>query len=138
MPRENPFSVPGDYFQDFNARLDDRIRKESRPVVRFSRNYRLAAAALALLITIGSVVIYRQQHPSVTAEPSILTVSVQDLDESGLVDRIAEYTLMELFPESNIDLLEGDILSEPDGITDDEIEQYLLQSNEIESLIENM
>ena len=63
---------------------------------------------------------------------------MQDIDDSGLIDRIDEFTIMELFPEDYIDLLQEDINSTFDDISDDDIEQYLLQSNEIEGLIQNM
>jgi hypothetical protein len=140
--KENPFRVPEGYFQDFSRKVDARIAAEARTkaanVVQLRPRIWLAAASLALLVTIGSVIILRQQPRPEPGDVNAQVVSVQDIDDSGLIDRIDEFTIMDLFPEDNIYLLEEDINSTFDDISDDDIKQYLLQSNEIEGIIQNM
>lgn len=139
--RKNPFSTPQGYFDDFAARLGHRIAKESNPKARaihIRRSTWLAAASLVLLASLASVLILRQPSNPAEELSTLSGINVQDIAESGLLNDLDDYTLLEYFPESNISLLEDEISQAANEISDEEIRQYLLESNQIESLIQTL
>ena len=122
MPNENPFRVPEHYFDDFSARLQNRIDAEritvpNRPN-RFIRILKpalgLAASfALIALLVYGPVKVF---SPNRSAENQSNESSLSDIEYMNtLIKDMDEYSFYALFNES----------SSSSNMNDDEIANYL-------------
>ncbi|MFO7615368.1 MAG: hypothetical protein R6W71_12100 [Bacteroidales bacterium] len=131
----NPFQVPDHYFDELPGRIKTRIEQDKlrkrqfymHPVVQKAL---LAAAGLALLIGLAIALLYeRNDEPVYFGQ--INGISMMDIETTLLTGDIDEYTLVSFILETD----EFSGMSSGTDITDEEIKSYLLETNNIESLI---
>ncbi len=139
--KANPFSVPEGYFRDFPEKIAQRIENEGRNqssrVIRVKRRTWLAAAAVVIILVTGSIFLFPDQDPHETRMISYSSISLQDIEEAGILVNLEDFTLVDYFPEEDIAGLQNEILEGNTEFSRQDIEQFLLQSNEIEHLINN-
>ena len=101
--KELPFTVPDHYFENFQERLNNRIRKEkdfNTPVRKINRfKPYLAAAAVILVIFIGGMLALR--NSSVKPNNSDLHAEISEAVEWDLYS-ISEETIIEVMNNTGI------------------------------------
>ena len=102
MKKELPFSVPEGYFENFAARLHDRLETERKPGF-FGKTYRILrpqlaiAATIAALIVLGYAIIKLSLNNNTQSEPvqeyaEVIDYYIYDFDDE---------TIMAVFTEEN-------------------------------------
>jgi hypothetical protein len=145
---KNPFQVPDGYFEGFRDRLDSRLNEAAgsapsvgRPVLSF--RWPVAAAAVILLIVAVSVILLRTDRPAEPVEIPEFTITLEDIEETYGMDSFDEFTLVNFYLENQaedadaINIAKDELISDT-TIKESDIEQYLLQSNELENLLLNL
>ena len=146
--KENPFTVPEGYFESFNERLMEKIVQESpskvTPVYRISRKVLATAAVVIIFLALGSVLLVRYYHRPAPAALPDFTVTLNDLDEGLGMERFDEFTLVSFYLENSEELnyqengTTMEKLSVDSTISNKDIEQYLIESNQLENLLLNL
>lgn len=100
ITNENPFRVPEGYFDrltaDVMARLPERQSEnpsESKPARRVLLRPLLAAASVAVVALIGTLVYFNRLNPADTADQQMAAVSVGVSD--SYIDEAADYLMMD-------------------------------------------
>jgi hypothetical protein len=145
MTGKNPFQVPEGYFEGFRDRLDSRLNQATgsapsvgRPVHSF--RWPVAAAAVILLMVAVSVILLRTDRPAEPADIPEFTVTLEEIEETYGMDSFDELTLVNFYLETQaedadaINFTKDELISDT-TIMESDIEQYLLQSNELENLL---
>lgn len=123
--KENPFGVPHSYFDDLNARLQARIREESRgvrrnPVIRILKPALAIAASFAIIF----VLVYwplSNSSPNQTAQNNVQTTpTVSDSSDNILLSVIGDIddNLLMAFEENEAN-------STQPAVSDTVVESYL-------------
>lgn len=124
FPKENPFGIPGNYFETFSARLDERM--ERRTVVRKIPGLKSilltprlipvwAGSVMIMLVLAGWYVFFRPEPLKI---PTV--AFTESIEMTGYY--YDEYTLVEAVQEE-------DIPEMPPDISKQDILQYLLKEN---------
>ncbi|MBN2774344.1 MAG: hypothetical protein JXR31_08870 [Prolixibacteraceae bacterium] len=120
IKKENPFKVPYNYFDDFSARLQEKIKHEDSvkkpdPFIRFLKPAISIAASIAVIF----MLVY---WPLAKNNNRLLSDSVVNYSEYNLENEIIG--LMEDLDDNSLfTLFESDV--EEDQISDDELIAYL-------------
>ncbi len=137
--KENPFLVPDGYFENFSARLQDKL-SEHKPSEERSHDVRLkpyiystiSIAAIFMLVLVFFRITDNNRGDTGLTNSEIAVVleaDVYDLEESYLIDNYAAYRETEELIHSN----------EADPRYKDEIIQYLLDEDvEMESIVNEL
>jgi hypothetical protein len=146
--KESPFRIPEGYFETFNERLQERMDKDNlpktAPTYRISHKLFKAAAILVILMSIGTALLIKYYNNPLPAELSSFTISLDDLEEAYGMERFDEFTLVSFYLENTdeINFSEEfkltDKLPSDSTITTEDIEEYLIESNELENLLLNL
>lgn len=139
---EHPYTVPDGYFDELQKELMTRVGMEERLPRRISpaNRYRVlyAAAAIFLLATTGTV-LYFTLRPSTSPVLVSAGITVDDIEAAGLLDELNESSIIEQVIVSTDRAFSGNesptnSSSMLDGLSTEEIIEYLLETNDIESL----
>lgn len=144
--RENPFRVPEGYFDSFHERLLERLDGESHnkpvPLLKIPRKLIAAAALVFVLLSIGTVVLTRYYMKTEPVGLPNFSLTLGDLEAIYGMDRFDEYTLVSFYLENTLEFQgEADIrdaISSDSNITNEDIQEYLIESNELENLLLNL
>jgi hypothetical protein len=103
-----------------------------------------AAAILVILMSIGTALLIKFYNNPLPVELSSFTISLDDLEEAYGMERFDEYMLVSFYLENTdeINFSEEfkltDKLPSDSTITSEDIEDYLIESNELENLLLNL
>lgn len=142
--RENPFHIPEGYFNDLTGKL---MRDKAVAVgeihpkkAEWGRHALAIAAVIVILAGIISVIIHERMGAPETELP-YFTISLKDFEQAYPLESLDEYTLVNYFstsgevPDMSFNNAFWNIVQEDSSLNVKDIQQYLLQSNEIENLL---
>ena len=143
--KENPFRVPEGYFENFRERMMNRREMNAfinQPrVIPLHRRIWAVAATILIMAGLASIVLLIRQNKYDTSDLQYFTISIDDLEQVYPLESLDEYTLVNycLENENAASLIgEGAIQStikQDTFINNQDIEQYLFQSNDLENLL---
>ncbi len=139
IKKQNPFTVPDGYFNDFSSRLQDKLGKQKDSKKRslyYSLKPYIYSVASAAAILIAALVYYNiseNKHSETVLLSSEIALAfednIYDLEETYLIEN---YTVQQEAEEMIYDY-------ESDPTYKDEIIQYLLDEDvEIESIVNEL
>lgn len=107
---ENPFSVPDNYFENFEDRFLDNYKKQQGdfkvPLVKMMKPYLYIAAGFLLLFTIGRTVLINTD----TFNDEVLTSQALSVDEEMelIYSEIDDFTIINYLLENDLNGTETD------------------------------
>lgn len=110
IPKQNPFRVPGDYFENLIERVMAKTsiiepQEEKKVVVRRIRPFIAVAASIAFIAAIGLGIIYltgnghKRQSAELTAAADFNNVDLSDIDVATLEEKVAENESLQEVPD---------------------------------------
>lgn len=151
--RENPFTLPNGYFDSLPGRIQDKVHsKGDAPVRPFPRSILLAASAAAILVIVAFTLFLKSEYDN-SAKRLLLSNNSNTIKEmeshqaadpmdadsnkkvTPLVNKPGETQTQAMKPARNIDPGENKkdniVLQKLDkeGISDEDILQYLIEEN---------
>lgn len=121
----NPFSVPEGYFEQLPLAISNAIEEQKNPVFSLRTFFaillrpRVTVAFASLLLIFFFSIRFFTREISVSAPAT--EFSMQDLDNSRVLDELDESTLMDLLAEQNQDISADD--------QNENIEEYLIDND---------
>ncbi|NQU85247.1 MAG: hypothetical protein HQ541_05755 [Mariniphaga sp.] len=118
--KENPFKIPNNYFDDFNARLDEKIKQEyqikkSNPVIRILKPVIGIAASLAIIFMLVNWPFGKSEiNQTANIESGLPEYNIENAI-IGIMEEMDDISLFAIF--------ESEIEDEP--FSDDELIGYL-------------
>lgn len=113
--KENPFTVPENFFENFPSRLQDKINNQEST----EWNLRPAFAVILLILLVSTITFFYQ--PSQPTSTEIAEITYDELESSGY---ITEYSIAMLAEQI-----------ETSGDTIGQIEQYLIEYSDEDLLL---
>lgn len=122
--KETPFSVPDGYFEDFQAKLNERIHDERKvtPTVKYLTSFKPYLAAAVILIAAILAGTYLYNGRSIGRASERLHSEIYQEVEHELYS-ISEETILEVMNAGSMDEVVGNI------VNDEEMIDYLLNVN---------
>ncbi|NJO68025.1 MAG: hypothetical protein HC830_00990 [Bacteroidetes bacterium] len=105
LKKENPFQVPGNYFDSLGSRISDRIQANApvekqafslarvKPMLAFAGGF----AGLALILYLGISVFFSQLNPGQTQ----IKTDVAEISAYNIISELDEATIVENFYEED-------------------------------------
>lgn len=134
------FIVPEGYFESFQQRLTNKIREQKTGIrpIRSKRIMIPAAALFVLLLGISAVLVFTRNQ-EISPAVNYPHVTVDDLDAAFMTDNLNESMVVDHLLTTTGDEQQGEAVEftiDDSGYpSSEEIIEYLMQSNDIESLL---
>jgi hypothetical protein len=143
--KENPFRAPEGYFENFHEKLMSRQEIDAfinQPrVIPLYRRIWAVAATILIMAGLASLVILSRQDKYNSIDLQYFTIDIDDLEQEYPFESLDEYTLVNFCVENeNAANLFGEgaiqsTIKQDTFINNQDIEQYLMQSNDLENLL---
>lgn len=126
IEKKELFAAPENYFEKLPGQLQDKIHANVKPKHYWVPNYKLALASLSVFLILLSGIYYFKNNTGTIAEPQTSEL-IQNYD-SQYLSSVDETELAEQLDD---EVLENTSLQieKSNGISNEEIEDYLLSNN---------
>ncbi|MBO3116050.1 hypothetical protein J4050_04785 [Winogradskyella sp. DF17] len=121
------FKVPKDYFDKIEEQILDKVKQDSTPVVQLSMRKKLYyVAGIAAALVIAFSVFLNRENPS--------SISVEMVETYFQDSNLNSYEIAELLTEA--DFLQEDFNLLETEYNEDNLENYLLENADLQSILE--